>query len=126
MQKKTSPYASTLNFETRILDNHLSRSQLAAMKIFWDEAPDFLLTTRKALEVDQRTFPWLAKRGYLEYVGYLNGFRCTKFGWWVKDLWEQTSVWKEEASEQFGSYLRTIDALSGTFKTKTHRRSAAA
>lgn len=125
-QKKSSPYASTLNFEERILDNTLSRYQLAAMKIFWDESPDFVLPVRKALEIDQRTFPWLARRGYLEFLISLHGFRCTKFGWWVKDRWETTSVWKEEASEQFGSYLRTIDALSGSFKQKQRKRSAAA
>lgn len=124
--KKSSPYASTLNFEQRIIDNHLSRYQLAAMKIFWDESADFVLPVRKGLEIDQRTFPWLARRGYLEYVGYLNGFRCTKFGWWIKDRWETTTVWKEEAAEQFGTYLRSIDALSGSFKIKTHKRSAAA
>ena len=58
----------------------LSNRQYAALRLFTDERPSFVMDTDNALLVDQRSFGSLFHRGYIRYEKSRGGFTLTNLG----------------------------------------------
>lgn len=105
--------SAAIKFESR--DNEVRRLQRAALHIFWDNGPGYVMSVEKALQFDQRTFPTLRSRDYIEYLPGRRGFRMTRRGWALREYWDNTNPFRKTAAHQFGASLRAIQGLEGTF-----------
>ena len=92
----------------------LSNRQYAALRLFTDERPAFVMGTDNALLVDQRSFGSLFHRGYIRYEKSRGGFALTSLGKRARQVFDQTDVFRKEPATTFSSYIRTIKALTRT------------
>lgn len=104
---------TAIQFERR--DSDIKRLQRAALRVFWDHGPGYVMPLWKALEFKQSSFPSLEKRGYIEPTSNRRGFRMTRLGWALRDHWDSANPFRKERAQQFGASLRIIQGLDGKF-----------
>jgi hypothetical protein len=92
----------------------LSNRQYAALRLFTDERPTFVMGTDNALLVDQRSFGSLFHRGYIRYEKGRGGFAITSLGKLARQAFDETDIFRKQPATTFSSYIRTIKALTRT------------
>ena len=92
----------------------LSNRQYAALRLFTDERASFVMDTGDALCVDQRSFGSLYHRGYIRYEKSRGGFALTHLGKRARQAFDDTDIFRKQASTTFSSYIQTIKALTRT------------
>jgi hypothetical protein len=97
----------------------LSQWQYAALRIFTDENKNYVMTREEALSVDQRSFGSIYHKKFIVFDKERDGFVLTPLGKQARQVFENTTVFKEEPGTAFSHFIRIVKALNGA-----HRRTA--